>query len=87
MVERSIDISDRFANAQTMAIQKIGRDSPQETKLLVFGLFEQATNGDCRDATVPTKPNERRKHEAWVAHRGMPQGQAMLRYCEVVENA
>lgn len=87
MVERSIDISERFANAQKMAIQKIGRDSPQETKLLVFGLFEQATKGDCRDAIVPTKPNERKKHEAWVAHRGMPQQEAMRRYCEAVENA
>lgn len=81
------DIDERFASAQKTAIERIGRDSPQETKLLVFGLYRQATEGDCRDAAVPVKATERKKHEAWAAHRGMPRRQAMLRYCELVEGS
>jgi diazepam-binding inhibitor (GABA receptor modulator, acyl-CoA-binding protein) len=55
-----------------------------EEKLQFYGLYKQATYGDC-DISQPWAIQivERAKWNAWNSNKGMRRNDAMLKYCEL----
>ncbi|XP_063511774.1 diazepam-binding inhibitor-like 5 [Pongo pygmaeus] len=74
-----------FELARAALKQLKGPVSEQE-KLLVYGLYKQATQGDCDIPAPPASDvKARAKWEAWGANKGMSKMDAMRGYAARVE--
>ena len=64
------------------------RERPSnETLLLLYALYKQATEGD-NNNNEPENPFDfvaKAKHEAWVSHKGKSTDQAMQDYIDLVD--
>mmetsp|Transcript_67616 Transcript_67616/g.204026 ORF Transcript_67616/g.204026 Transcript_67616/m.204026 type:complete len:91 (+) Transcript_67616:85-357(+) len=64
----------------------VSKDVPNERKLLVYGYFKQANEGDVKGSQPWAVQFEARaKWDAWNAIKGMSKEEAMQKYIEEVE--
>lgn len=80
--------SSAFQNS-IKAINDYGKKHPLtgNEKLLLYGLYKQATNGDNKNKRPSRfKIIQCKKHDAWASHRGKTQKNAIQQYETVVKN-
>ena len=76
---------DEEFEAAVAAVPALTQDPGNDTKLQLYALFKQATEGDVSGKRPGvTNPVGRAKHDAWASVRGMDAEQARARYVEVV---
>jgi len=72
--------------AAAAAAKTLPSNVSNEDKLALYGLFKQATVGDCNiDKPGIFDPTGRAKWDAWNAQKGKSQDQAMEEYIMKVE--
>jgi len=77
---------EQFLAAQEKARQKVKKETSNDMRLALFGLYRQATEGDVRGQRPNFFSSENRaKYDYWAKHRGMSRKEAMRRYSELVE--
>lgn len=79
------DLEQQF-QAAADKVKNLTKRPNDEELLNLYGLFKQATVGDCNQS----KPSmfqlkEKAKHEAWTSRKGMTQEQAKKDYIEFVQ--
>jgi acyl-CoA-binding protein len=79
------DLHARFAQA-VAASKQLARRPDNDTLLKLYALYKQATSGD----VTGTRPGGfdfvgAAKFDAWAGLRGIPQGDAMQQYVELVD--
>mmetsp|Transcript_25685 Transcript_25685/g.52599 ORF Transcript_25685/g.52599 Transcript_25685/m.52599 type:complete len:347 (-) Transcript_25685:122-1162(-) len=76
-----------FQHACSKVSSMPGGTIPPEAQLMLYGLYKQATVGDC-NIKEPSKLNmaAHAKYMAWVKLSGMPRPVAMVNYVEGVQN-
>jgi len=76
----------RFADAQKEAVNKLRDSTPNEVKLLLYGYYSQAKQGDVKGERpgILGSKREREKYDAWERNRGMSRDEAVQRYIETV---
>lgn len=75
------EIARRFCQAQRLAVSKLNPETPEVVKMLLYGFYQQAIEGDVftlRPTIFETW--ERKKWDAWNANYGMSREEAMRRY-------
>ncbi len=76
---------DADFRAAVDAVQGMTEDPGNETKLRLYALYKQATEGDVSGKRPGfTNPVGRAKHDAWAAVQGMDGDAARSEYVEVV---
>ncbi len=71
-----------FAVEQVRALPSNGNGPSQAERLRVYGLYKQATVGDCNTAQPwAVQVEARSKWDAWQSNRGMSRDAAMTAYC------
>ena len=71
-----------FAVEQVRALPSSGNGPTTAEKLKMYGLYKQATEGDCSTAQPwAVQVEARAKWDAWNANRGMSKKEAMASYC------
>jgi len=84
-LEQSFDVAVEAIRESNPYGSKRSSDSPtDEEKLQFYGLYKQATCGDC-DTSQPWTVQfvERAKWDSWNANKGMKRNDAMLKYCDL----
>jgi diazepam-binding inhibitor (GABA receptor modulating acyl-CoA-binding protein) len=77
--------TDADFEAAVAAVQGMSQDPGNDTKLRLYALYKQATEGDVSGKRPGfTNPVGRAKHDAWAAVQGMDEGAARAEYVEVV---
>lgn len=77
--------NDADFDAAVAAVQGLTEDPGNDTKLQLYALFKQATEGDVSGKRPGfTNPVGRAKHDAWASVQGLDAEQARARYVEVV---
>lgn len=78
-----MDEKARFESA--VARSKALPEQPNDVLLRLYGLYKQATEGECGGARPGIfDPKGRAKWDAWAANRGMSAVDAMARYADLV---
>lgn len=78
------DPADQFQQAQD-AVAGLTNDPGNEVKLVLYGLFKQATAGDVSGKRPRfTDPVGRAKYDAWAAFSGLSAEQAQQQYADKV---
>lgn len=90
LAKKQKQIKDSFREAQKEAkVKKAAGLLTEDSRLELYGLAMQASGGDRAQERSPNDSAEteleRKKREAWNAHRGMAREEAMERYCQAVE--
>jgi diazepam-binding inhibitor (GABA receptor modulator, acyl-CoA-binding protein) len=83
--ERGSALEQRFQEAQAEAVEKLSKQTPDDLRLMLYGFYKQATDGDVfgeRPGFFNSK--ERSKYDAWAAHKGMSRQDAIEGYIKVV---
>ncbi len=71
--------------AAAAAVQGMSRDPGNDTKLRLYALYKQATEGDVSGRRPGfTNPVGRAKHDAWASVQGMDGATARSEYVELV---
>jgi acyl-CoA-binding protein len=84
-IERD-DLHEQFVAAQQKARQKVKKETSNDMRLALFGLYRQATEGDVRGQRPNFFSSENRaKYDYWAKHRGMTRKEAMRKYIELVD--
>jgi acyl-CoA-binding protein len=80
------ELLQRFRQATETASGQLFNLAHHGDKLLLYGLYKQATVGDVRKDQEPSKFNVigHAKYEAWLKFKGMPVEAAMRSYVQVV---
>lgn len=75
----------KFQEAQAKAMEKLTKDTPYNLRLMLYGYYNQAINGDVQGER-PTyfEQKDRAKYDAWAKCKGMDYDSAVAKYCEVV---
>jgi acyl-CoA-binding protein len=69
------------------AVKRLSKPPDNETMLKLYGLFKQATAGECSGARPGIMDFVgRAKHDAWKALAGTSREEAMRRYVALVES-
>jgi len=77
---------EEFKNAADVESKKLPKNTSNEDLLILYGLFKQATIGDCNtDRPGLLDPKGKAKWDAWNALKGMTKEQAMEEYIMKVE--
>ena len=77
--------NDADFQAAVAAVQRISQDPGNDTKLRLYALYKQATEGDVSGKRPGfTNPVGRAKHDAWASVQGMDAEAARAEYIEVV---
>jgi len=80
------DLELKFKKAVYLIRNGPARDSTNEEKLKVYGLFKQATLGDNTTAQPWSVQFEASaKWNAWSANKGMSRDDAMKSYCKILD--
>ena len=81
-------MEERFLRA-TEYVRQIphGVDEPnQETKLIFYGLYKQATEGDCQSVEPwVIQVTAHAKWEAWMSKKGMKSSEAKQEYVNLLK--
>jgi acyl-CoA-binding protein len=77
--------NDRFEEAQREAVRKLKDSTPQDIKLLLYGYYMQAKEGDARGVRPSLLSKERAKWDAWNACKTLTREQAIDRYVKCVD--
>jgi len=77
-------LNAQFEEAQKTVVTKLHDGHHHDTKLEIYGLYQQATEGDVKGAHLGPGDSEweRKKHEAWAANQGMSSAEAKEAYIE-----
>jgi diazepam-binding inhibitor (GABA receptor modulator, acyl-CoA-binding protein) len=76
---------DADFQAAVAAVQDLTQDPGNDTKLRLYALYKQATEGDASGKRPGfTNPVGRAKHDAWASLQGMDAASARDEYVEVV---
>lgn len=71
-----------FAVEQVRSLPSSGNSPSTSEKLKMYGLFKQATIGDCNTAQPwAVQIEARAKWDAWNANKGITKENAMSAYC------
>lgn len=71
-----------FAVEQVRSLPSNGNGPSNAEKLKMYGLYKQATSGDCNtDQPWAVQVEARAKWDAWNARSGMSKQDAMTAYC------
>jgi len=71
-----------FAVEQVRTLQSSGIGPTNAEKLMMYGLYKQATEGDCKTVQPwAVQLEARAKWDAWNANKGMSKHNAMTSYC------
>eukprot|EP00439_Symbiodinium_sp_Y106_P033950 s266_g4.t1 len=73
----------KFQEAQAKAMEKLTKDTPYNLRLMLYGYYNQAINGDVQGER-PTyfEQKDRAKYDAWAKCKGMDYDSAVAKYCE-----
>jgi diazepam-binding inhibitor (GABA receptor modulator, acyl-CoA-binding protein) len=73
--------------AAAAAVQALPTDPGNDTRLRLYALYKQATEGDVQGGRPGfTNPVGRAKYDAWAAARGMDAGAARAAYVELASS-
>jgi len=76
---------DADFEAAVAAVQGLSQDPGNDTKLRLYALYKQATEGDVSGKRPGfTNPVGRAKHDAWAGMQGTDPDHARAEYVEVV---
>lgn len=68
-------------------VKSLTTDPGNDTKLRLYALYKQATEGDVQGRRPAfTNPVGRAKHDAWARAQGMDAGQARAEYVALVRS-
>jgi diazepam-binding inhibitor (GABA receptor modulator, acyl-CoA-binding protein) len=85
-LQMTSDIEARFAQAVAEA-RALRRAPDNMARLRLYGLYKQATQGDCHGVRPGIDaPEGRFKYDAWKALQGTPPEQAKAEYIAFVED-
>ncbi len=77
--------TDADFEAAVAAVQGMSQDPGNDTKLRLYALYKQATEGDVSGKRPGfTNPVGRAKHDAWASVQGMDGAAARAEYVAVV---
>jgi len=77
--------NDADFHAAVAAVPNLTQDPGNDTKLRLYALYKQATEGDVQGKRPGfTNPVGRAKHDAWAALQGTDAETAKTEYVEVV---
>ncbi len=77
--------NDADFEAAVAAVPGLTQDPGNETKLRLYALYKQATEGDVQGKRPGfTNPVGRAKYDAWAAVQGMDRTSARAEYVDVV---
>lgn len=80
------DNTTKFQEAAE-AVKRLSKPPDNETMLKLYGLFKQATAGECSGARPGIMDFVgRAKYDAWKALAGTPREEAMRQYVALVDN-
>eukprot|EP00929_Paragymnodinium_shiwhaense_P107987 TRINITY_DN7431_c0_g1_i1.p1 TRINITY_DN7431_c0_g1~~TRINITY_DN7431_c0_g1_i1.p1 ORF type:complete len:1404 (-),score=259.29 TRINITY_DN7431_c0_g1_i1:208-4419(-) len=74
------DLEMRFLQAQEHVTMRLNDDTPEDVRLMVYGLYQQAKEGNVRGARPDYDPMEIAKWDYWAQHRNMTRHQAIQGY-------
>jgi len=81
----SLSLDERFKQAQRAAVESLSDHTPAEVKLLIYGYYKQATEGDATGKQPPSwNCREREKHDAWLRCWGLSREEAIEGYIQTV---
>jgi acyl-CoA-binding protein len=79
--------NDAEFEAAVAAVQDLSQDPGNDTKLRLYALYKQATEGDVTGKRPGfTNPVGRAKHDAWAAVQGMDAEAARAEYVGIVRS-
>jgi len=79
--------NDAEFEAAVAAVQDLSQDPGNDTKLRLYALYKQATEGDVTGKRPGfTNPVGRAKHDAWAAVQGMDAEAARAEYVGLVRS-
>lgn len=80
------DLQDRFKNASDESV-KLAKTPDNATKLKMYALFKQGSQGDVQGARPGfTDLIARTKYDEWTKLKGLGQEDAMQQYIDLVES-
>lgn len=75
----------RFEDAQREAVAKLSQQTPEDIKLMLYGFYKQAKEGDVKGERPGFwNTRERAKYDFWARHQGMSRTQAIEGYIRTV---
>eukprot|EP00442_Polarella_glacialis_P046320 CAMPEP_0115056412 /NCGR_PEP_ID=MMETSP0227-20121206/5176_1 /TAXON_ID=89957 /ORGANISM="Polarella glacialis, Strain CCMP 1383" /LENGTH=676 /DNA_ID=CAMNT_0002441077 /DNA_START=8 /DNA_END=2035 /DNA_ORIENTATION=+ len=78
-------LEQAFQDAQAKAVNKLTKNTPEELKIMLYGFYKQATEGDVRgDRPSIFSQKDRTKYDAWVEHNGLSHEDAIAGYIKTV---
>jgi len=81
----SPSLDERFEQAQRTAMETLTEETPHAVKMLLYGYYMQAKDGDATGKQPPVSNHwERGKHDAWVKCWGMSREAAKEHYIQAV---
>jgi diazepam-binding inhibitor (GABA receptor modulating acyl-CoA-binding protein) len=79
--------NDAEFEAAVAAVQDLSQDPGNDTKLRLYALYKQATEGDVTGKRPGfTNPVGRAKHDAWASVQGMDAEAARAEYVGIVRS-
>jgi len=79
--------NDAEFEAAVAAVQDLSQDPGNDTKLRLYALYKQATEGDVAGKRPGfTNPVGRAKHDAWASVQGMDAEAARAEYVGIVRS-
>jgi diazepam-binding inhibitor (GABA receptor modulator, acyl-CoA-binding protein) len=79
--------NDAEFEAAVAAVQDLSQDPGNDTKLRLYALYKQATEGDVTGKRPGfTNPVGRAKHDAWASVQGMDAEAARAEYVAIVRS-
>jgi diazepam-binding inhibitor (GABA receptor modulating acyl-CoA-binding protein) len=79
--------NDAEFEAAVAAVQDLSQDPGNDTKLRLYALYKQATEGDVSGKRPGfTNPVGRAKHDAWASVQGMDAEAARAEYVGIVRS-
>eukprot|EP00419_Tripos_fusus_P048118 CAMPEP_0172817600 /NCGR_PEP_ID=MMETSP1075-20121228/13320_1 /TAXON_ID=2916 /ORGANISM="Ceratium fusus, Strain PA161109" /LENGTH=605 /DNA_ID=CAMNT_0013657829 /DNA_START=65 /DNA_END=1882 /DNA_ORIENTATION=- len=83
--KQPLSLEDRFEEAQRMAVQNLSDATPEEVKLMLYGYYKQAREGDASGERPSFfSRRDRQKFDAWDRCRGMSTQEAIESYIQAV---
>jgi len=83
--QQPLSLEDRFEEAQRMAVENLNDATPEEIKLMIYGFYKQAREGDASGQRPSFfSRRDRQKFDAWEKCRGLSTQEAIEGYIQTV---
>jgi len=83
--QQPLSLEDRFEEAQRLAVENLSDSTPEDIKLMLYGYYKQAREGDASGQRPSFfSRRDRQKYDAWDKCRGMSSQEAIEGYIQTV---